>query len=131
MKFVWMRKATLAIESSEKRHSQRVPLTLPVKGKCLGKSFHGHAFQGETQDVSYEGLCIKVATINAFTVGQDIEFKTRLYPGDFLLKAKGRVCWVRALPNSDRPINMGVKITRMRHQGLWVERIEDKIFRSS
>jgi hypothetical protein len=126
-----MRKAPVAIESSEKRDSQRVPLALPVKGKCLGKLFRGHSFHGETRDVSYEGLCIKVDTINAFTVGQDIEFKTRLYPGDFLLKAKGRVCWVSALPNSDRPINMGVKITRMRHQGLWVERIEDKTMESS
>jgi len=131
MKFVEVRKATMAIEFSEKRHSIRVPLTLPVKGKCLGKLVHSHSFQGETQDVSYEGLCIKVDSINGFKVGQDIEFKTRLYPGDFLLKAKGRVCWVRALPDPDWPINMGVKITHMRHHGLWVERIEDKIIESS
>jgi hypothetical protein len=92
-----------------------VSLTLPAKGKCLGKLLHSYSFQGETQDVSYEGLSIKVDGINGFKVGQDIEFKTGLYPGDFLLKAKGRVCWVHALSNPDWSNNMVMKITCMRN----------------
>ena len=120
----------MGVEFSEKRQFERVPLTLPVKGKCLGKLFHSHSFQGETRNVSYEGLCIKVNGTNGFNVGEDVEFKTRLYPGDFFLKVKGIVCWVHSLPDPDWPINVGVKITHMRHKGLLVERIENKIAES-
>ena len=114
-------------EFSEKRHSKRVPLTLPVKGKLPETLFHSNFFQGETRDVSYEGLCIKTDNSSKFKVGQELGLKIRLYPGDFFLKAKGSVCWVRDLPNPDWPINAGVKITRMRHKGSWVERIDNKI----
>ena len=117
----------MAAELSEKRHSQRVPLALPIKGKGLGKLLHGHSFQGQTRDVSYEGLCIKIDSTNGFKTGQDVAFKTRLYPGDFLLKAQGRVCWINDMSDSDWPVNMGLKITRMHRYRLWVERIENKI----
>jgi len=117
----------MAAEFSEKRHSQRVPLALPIKGKGLEKLLHGHSFQGQTQDVSYEGLCIKIDSTNGFKPGQDVAFKTRLYPGDFLLKAQGRVCWINDMSDSDWPVNMGLKIIRMHRYRLWVERIENKI----
>ena len=117
----------MAAELSEKRHSQRVTLALPIKGKGIGKLLHGHSFQGQTQDVSYEGLCIKSDSTNGFKPGQDVAFKTRLYPGDFLLKAQGRVCWINGMSDSDWPVNIGLKITRMHRYRLWVERIENKI----
>ena len=117
----------MAAELSEKRHSQRVPLGLPIKGKQLGKLLHGHSFQGQTRDVSYEGLCIKSDSTNGFKPGQDVAFETRLYPGDFLLKAKGRVCWINGISDPDWPVSMGVKITHMHRYRLWVERIENKI----
>ena len=82
----------MAVEFSEKRRFERVPLALPVKGKCLETLFHSHLFQGETQDVSYEGLCIKVGSSNGFKVGQEVKLRTWLYRDDFL-KARGRVCW--------------------------------------
>jgi len=117
----------MTAEFSEKRHSQRVPLALPIKGKRLGKLLHSHSFQGQTQDVSYEGLCIKIDSTNGLKTGQDVAFKTRLYLGDFLLKAQGQVCWINSMPDPDLPVNMGVKITHMRRHRLWVERIENKI----
>ena len=117
----------MGVEFSDKRQFKRVPLTLPFKGKCLEKLFHSHSFQGETRNVSYEGLCIKVNGTNGFNVGEDIEVKTRLYPGDFFLKVKGIVCWVHSLSDPDWPINVGVKITHMRHRRLWVERIANRI----
>jgi len=117
----------MAAKFSEKRHSQRVSLTLPIKGKRLEKLLHSHSFQGQIQDVSYEGLRIKIDSTNGFKPGQDVAFKTRLYSGDFLLKAQGRVCWINSMPDPDWPVNMGVKITHMRRYRLWVERIENKI----
>jgi hypothetical protein len=117
----------MADEFSEKRHSQRVPLGLPIKGRRLEKFFHRHFFNGQTRDVSYEGLCIQIDSTNGFKPGQDVSFKTRLYPGDFLLKAKGRVCWITTMPDPVWPFNMGVKITHMHHHRHWVERVENKI----
>jgi len=120
----------MAAEFSEKRHPQRVSLALPIKGKRLGKLLHSYSFQGHTQDVSYEGLCIKIDSTNGFKPGQDVAFKTRLYPGDFLLKAQGSVCWINGMPDPDWPVNMGVKITRMHRYRLWVERIENKVIKA-
>jgi len=117
----------MAGEFSEKRHSQRVSLALPINGKRLGKLLNSHSFQGQTQDVSYEGLRIKIDSTNGFQPGQDVAFNTRLYPGDFLLKAQGRVCWINGMPDADWPVNMGVKITHIHRYRLWVERIENKI----
>ena len=116
----------MAVEFSEKRRFKRVPLAFPVKGKCLETLFHSHLFQGKTQDVSNEGLCIKVDSSKVFKVGQEVKFKTWLYGDDFL-EARGRVCWVHGRPDPDWPINMGVKIIRMRNDALWVERIQNKI----
>jgi len=76
--------------------------------------------------VSNEGLCIKVDSSNGFKVGQEVKLKVWLYRDDFL-KARGRVCWVHGLPDPDWPINMGVKIIRMRNDALWVKRIQNKI----
>jgi hypothetical protein len=115
---------------SEKRNAQRVPLALPIKGKRLEKFLRSHSFQGQTRDVSYEGLCIKIESTNGFKPGQDVSFKTRLYQGDFLLKAQGKVCWVDGMSDPDWPVTMGVKITHMHRYRLWVERIENKIIES-
>jgi len=120
------RKATMAVEFSEKRRFKRVPLVFPVKGKWMEKLFHSHIFQGKTLDVSNEGLCIKVDNSKVFKVGQEVKLKTWLYGDDFL-EARGRVCWVHGLPDPDWPINMGVKIIRMRNDALWIERVQNKI----
>jgi hypothetical protein len=118
----------VAIEFFEKRRFQRVPLSLPVSGKCLEKAFKGHNFQGETRDVSFDGLCIKATSSNRFKAGQKVKLKIRLYKGDFPIKAKGIICWVDSQSNLDWPISMGVKLTRIRRYGFWCERIENKIF---
>jgi hypothetical protein len=104
-----------------------VSLALPINGRRLGKLLHSHFFQGQTQDVGYEGLRIKIDSTNGFKPGQDPAFKTRLYPGDFLLTAQGRACWINGIPDPDWPVNVGVKITHMHRYRLWVERIENKI----
>jgi len=116
----------MAVEFSEKRRFERVLLALPVEGKRLETLFHSHLFQGETQNVSNEGLCIKVDSSDGFKVGQEVKLKTWLYRDDFL-KARGRVCWVHDLSDPDWPINVGVKIIRMRNDALWVERVQNKI----
>ncbi|MBW1801821.1 MAG: PilZ domain-containing protein [Deltaproteobacteria bacterium] len=117
----------MAIPSSENRRHKRVPLALSIIGKCAVKAFRSHDFQGETRNVSYNGLCIQSQNINGFKVGQKVTFKTRLYDGDFLLKGQGILCWIRDHGNSDGPANMGIRLTRMRHYGSWCERIEEKI----
>ena len=117
----------MVTEFSEKRRSQRVPLTLPVKVKCPEALFRSYSSRGKTLGISYEGLCIKIDNSSGFKVGQEIELKIKLYPGDFLLKAKGIVCWIHNVSDPDWPINLGVTITRMRHKGFWFERIENKI----
>jgi len=116
----------MAVEFSEKRRFERVPLALPVEGKSLETMFHSSLFQSETQNVSNEGLCIKVDSSSVFKVGQEVKLKVWLYRDEFL-KARGRVCWVHGLPDPDWPINMGVKIIRMRNNTLWVERVQNKI----
>lgn len=116
----------MTIEFSEKRRHRRIPLTLQVNGNCRETKFQNHPFQGETQDISYEGLCIKVNSMNGFKIGQQVKFKTRLYQSDFLMTCQGEICWVRNLHDSAWPINMGMRLTKMRHYGLWVERIEEK-----
>ena len=116
----------MAVEFSEKRRFKRVPLVFPVKGKWMETLFHSHIFQGKTLDMSNEGLCIKVDSSKVFKVGQEVKFKTWLYGDDFL-EARGRVCWVHGLPDPDWPINMGVKIIRMRNDALWIERVQNRI----
>ena len=114
----------MAAELSEKRRHKRVPVVLPVSGKCRETLFQNHPFQGEIRNMSYEGLCIKVNSVNGFEVGQHVKIKTRLYQGDFLFKCQGEVCWVRSLHESAWSVDMGVRVTKMRHYGLWIERIE-------
>ena len=121
----------MSCEFSEKRRFERVNLKLPVNGHCLGSDDDSHTFRGETQDVSFAGFCIKIDSVNGFKVGQGVKFSTRLYEGDFLIKAQGRVCWVRNLNHPGWPVNMGVMVTKMRHYKLWCERIEDKIHQPS
>ena len=116
----------MPVEFSEKRLFERVPFSLPVKGKCLGILFQSHHFQGETQDLSNEGLCIKVNNSNVFKVGQEIKLKIWFHPDDFI-KARGRVRWIHGPPDPDCPMDMGVKIIRIQNNELWVERIQNKI----
>ena len=120
----------MADNISEKRRSQRVEIELPVNGKCLDSKGKGHEFEGETRDVSFGGLCIKIANPNGFRTGQDINFKTRLYKGDFSIKGNGEVCWVKNLEDPDWPLLMGIQLKKMRRYGLWIEKIEDRIVRA-
>jgi len=119
------------MEFPEKRRYERVHLTLPVNGQCLGTGANNHPFEGETKDVSFEGLCIKINRPNGFEAGQKVNFSTRLYQGDFLIKGEGNVCWIHSLSSPDWPISMGVIVTRMQRYSLWLERIEDKIIQMS
>ena len=119
----------MALEFSEKRRNERVPLKLPVSGTCIGAARSDiHPFQGETRDVSFGGFCLKLHSINEYLVGQKVSFRTRLYPGDFLIKGQGRVCWVRATSDPHWPTSMGVVLTSLpRYSTLWHERVEDRI----
>ena len=119
------------MEFSEKRQYERIQLTLPVNGRCLGTGEKTHPFEGETKNVCFKGLCIKINSFNGFEAGQKVKFSTRLYQGDFLIKGEGNVCWIHPLSNPDWPISMGVIVTRMQRYGLWLERIEDKIIQMS
>jgi hypothetical protein len=111
-------------ESNEKRRFERVPISLPIKGKCITKIFQNHSFDGQTQDISFHGLCIKTKSLNGFKAGQMVKWKTRLYEGDFSIKAHGEICWIDAKHDIDWPITMGVKIRRIRHFSHWCEKIE-------
>lgn len=124
------RKMTME-ESAEKRRFKRVSLSLPVSGKYRRKPFRGTHFQGETQDVSYYGLCIRVANSNGYRIGQGVKLRTRLYKGDFSIKVQGVVCWINERSDDDRPILIGVSLTRIRRFGLWCERIEQKLMYAS
>ena len=119
----------MVLEFSERRRNERVPLKLPVSGKCIGTARSDiHPFQGETRDVSFGGFCLKLHSINEYLVGQKVSFRTRLYPGDFLIKGHGRVCWVHDLSDPHCPISMGVMVTSLpRYSTLWHERVENRI----
>jgi hypothetical protein len=117
----------VAVILTENRRFQRVRLSLAVSGKCLEKRFRGYKFQGETQDASFDGLCLKIFNSHCFKTGQEVNLNTRLYEGDFLIRLKGIICWVSAQDNHDRPASVGVKLTRFRRFGLWCERIENRM----
>jgi hypothetical protein len=72
------KKAGIENELFERRRFKRIPLNLPVIGKCPGTGFYMN-FRGETRDVSGAGLCIKPDSINGLKVGQNIKVKARLY----------------------------------------------------
>ena len=116
----------MGTEFPEKRHSIRVPLSLPIFGKIEKGFFRSHDFEGKTEDVSYEGLCINVPAPNGLGRGDKIEFKTQLYRGDFLLKATGVVRWVDIQNKSEGPFRMGVELAKVGHYRHWRERIEEK-----
>jgi hypothetical protein len=116
---------------SEKRSFERIPLTLPVKGRTRTKAFQGHDFQGQILDVCFDGLRIKVDDTNGFKVGQKVKFKTKLYSGDFLVKARGIIRWVNTIKIPNPHINMGVQLTKIRHYRLWYEKVEHEILQMS
>ena len=115
------------MESKEKRRHIRAPLTLPISGKCLVSLFSSHRFQGETLDMSYEGLGILIDNPNGFKVGQKVKFKTQLYSGDFKIRGKGIVCWINEKNTPDGSVVMGVRLTRLMHYGTWCEKIEKSL----
>ena len=121
----------MAFAKPENRRFHRVPLSFSVSGKLFEHFFKGHKFIGETLDVSFDGLGIRVGSNNGFKEGQRIKFETKLYPGDFSIKARGIVCWVNSQDDDNWPISLGVKLTRLRHYGIWCERIENRMLATS
>ena len=109
---------------SERRRFKRVPLNLSIIGALPTGFMQNHRFEGETHDISFDGLRIKVETPNGFEVGQKIKFKTRLYVGDFLIKGKGLITWVNGPDEKELMDTIGIKLTRIGHYRLWCERIE-------
>jgi hypothetical protein len=118
----------MAQNLSEKRSFKRIPLTLPVEGKSRVKALQGYDFQGEILDMCFDGLGIKVDDTNEFKVGQKVRFKTKLYPGDFSIKAQGIIRWVNTIKIPNVHINMGVQLTKIRRYRLWCKKIEHKTF---
>jgi hypothetical protein len=116
---------------SEKRSFKRIPLTLSVEGKSRVKALQGYDFQGEILDMCFDGIGIKVDDTNGFKVGQKVKFKTKLYPGDFSIKAQGIIRWVNTIKIPNVHINMGVQLTKIRRYRLWCEKIEHEIFQLS
>jgi hypothetical protein len=116
---------------SEKRSSKRIPLTLPLEGKSRVKALQRYDFQGETLDMCFDGIGIKVDCTNGFKVGQKVKFKTRLYPGDFSIKVKGIIRWINMNKIPNPHINMGVQLTNIRRHSLWCKKIEQKLFQMS
>ena len=121
----------MAQNLSEKRSSKRIPFTLPLKGKYRVKALQSAHFQGETLDMCSDGIGIKVDDTNGFKVGQRIKFKTKLYPGDFSIKAQGIIRWVNTIKIPNVHTNMGVQLTKIRRHRLWCEKIEHEIFQMS
>ena len=116
---------------SEKRSFKRIPLTFPVEGKSRVKALQSYDFQGEILDMCFDGVGIKVDDTNGFKVGQKVKFKTRLYPGDFSIKAQGIIRWVNTIKIPNAHINMGVQLTKIRHHRLWCKKVEHGIFQMS
>ena len=121
----------MAQNISEKRRVRRILLTLPLKGKFRVKALQSYHFQGETLDVCYDGLCIKVDDTNGFKVGQKVKIKTMLYPGDFSIKAQGIIRWVNTIEIPNLHINMGVQLTNISRYRLWCKKIEHGMFQMS
>jgi hypothetical protein len=104
-----------------------LPLSLSISGKTVEGLFRSHSFSGETEDISYDGLCMNVSVPNSFMRGKKMKFKTQLYKGDFLLKATGVVRWVDGQHKTEGPIRMGVELDQIGHFRHWRERIEEEI----
>ena len=54
-------------EVSERRRFKRVPLNLSIIGALPTGFMQNHRFEGETHDISFDGLRIKVETPNGWT----------------------------------------------------------------
>ena len=121
----------MTTESTERRRFNRLPLSLPASGRRLEKIFKSHPFTGKIKDMSYEGLCLKVDRADGLQPGQRVKLKTRLFKGDFSLKLSGIIRWVGARRDQDQPVDIGVKLTRIGHYGLWCDRIENGILQMS
>ena len=117
----------MTTELTERRRSVRVPLSLSISGKTVESLFRSHSFSGETEDISYDGLCVNVSVPNGFSRGKKMKFKTQLYRGDFLLKATGVVRWVDKQRKPEGPVRMGVELEKIGHYRHWMERIEEKL----
>lgn len=120
----------MTAEFSERRRSVRLPLSLSISGKTVEGLFRSQSFAGETEDISFDGLCINIAGPNGLSRNKRIKFKTQLYKGDFLLKATGVVRWVGIQHKPEGPIRMGVVLERVGHYRHWRERIEEKLHAS-
>jgi hypothetical protein len=114
-------------EYTERRRSVRLPLTLAISGKTVEGLFRSHSFTGETENISFDGLCINTNMSNGFGRDKRIKFKTQLYRGDFLLKAIGVVRWVDRQHEPEGPIRMGVALEKVAHYRHWSERIEEEL----
>ena len=117
----------MTAEFSERRRSVRLPLSLSISGKTVEGLFRSHSFVGETEDISFDGLCINISVHNGFSRGKKIKFKTQLYKGDFLLKATGVVRWVAVQHKPEGPTRIGVELVNVGHYRHWRERIEEKL----
>jgi hypothetical protein len=120
----WKEGVMMTAEFSEKRRFKRIPLQLDING-ALPKGFlQNHKFEGKTQDISFDGLRIKIDHPNGFEVGQMIKFKTKLYVGDFTNKGKGLIAWVNGPEIHQSTDMIGLKLIKVGHYRLWCERIE-------
>ena len=90
------------------------------------KGLKNNQFQGESLDVCFDGIGIKVDETNGFKAGQKVKFKTKLYPGDFSIKFRGIIQWVNVKQVPNPHINMGIQLTNIRHYRLWRKKIESK-----
>ena len=117
----------MAPEFHERRRFERVDLTLPVIGECRDRVGAIHPFQGQTQNVSFEGFCLRVESTNGYKVGQSVIFRTSLYGGNPLIRGHGRVCWVKTQPTPPWLFNVGVMLTTMRHYKSWHEMVKERI----
>jgi len=117
----------VATEFTEKRLSIRVPLSLSISGKIVKGFFRSHNFEGKTEDLSNEGLCINVSVPNGFSRGQKMKFKTQLYRGDPVFESTGVVRWVDTQNEPQGPIRLGVELTGVGHHRRWRQRIEEEI----
>jgi hypothetical protein len=117
-------------EFTERRRSVRLPLSLSISGKTREGLFGNNSFAGETENISFDGLCINVTAPDGFSRNKKIKFKTRLYRGDFLLKATGVVRWADTQQKPEGSYRMGVELEKVGHYRHWAERIEEKLHES-
>ena len=113
-------------KSTDQRHFDRAPAYFPVAGKLVESIFKSQPFEGQSQNMSYDGLCIRVKS-NGFQTGEKIKLRTRLYKDDFLLKITGRIAWVSSQDDNGPPFSMGIQLTRTRHYDLWCKKVDSEL----